>query len=205
LEIPEIQPVNQLHLRVQTKEGEFRDLFATVHKLDRPFTDFEGYRSVRKEIAKHPILTDMAMATKQIPNPYQTKIEGARKIKIATGNNLTYKTHQFRVKAGESIELTLSNPDVVPHNWALIQPGTLEKVGGICNRLISDPDAVVRHYIPETSDVLAYTNVVLPKENFTIHFLAPKQPGRYPYLCTFPGHWPVMNGMMIVDPAKTAE
>jgi len=205
LEIPDLQPVNQLHLRVQTKEGEFRDLFATVHKLDRPFTDFEGYREVKREIAKHPILIDLAMATKQIPNPHQTKIKGARKIRIETGSNLTFKTHQFRVKAGEPIVLTLVNPDVVPHNWALIRPGSLEKVGGMCNRLISDPDAAVRHYIPETSDVLAYTDVVFPKENFTIYFNAPKQPGSYPYLCTFPGHWPVMNGTMIVDSAATAE
>ena len=28
---------------------------------------------------------------------------------------------------------------------------------------------------------------------------APSAPGRYPYLCTFPGHWVIMNGVMIVE------
>jgi azurin len=46
---------------------------------------------------------------------------------------------------------------------------------------------------------LAYTDVVLPRDEFTIYFQAPQQPGRYPYLCTFPGHWLVMNGEMIVE------
>ena len=27
----------------------------------------------------------------------------------------------------------------------------------------------------------------------------PAAKGRYPYLCTFPGHWMVMNGAMIVE------
>ena len=52
LEIPELQPVNQLHLRMHVNEddhvtcspaGAGHDLFVTVHKLDRPFEDFPGY------------------------------------------------------------------------------------------------------------------------------------------------------------------
>jgi azurin len=31
-----------------------------------------------------------------------------------------------------------------------------------------------------------------------MRFEAPEKPGRYPYLCTFPGHWVVMKGVMIV-------
>ncbi|MCB9873821.1 MAG: heme-binding domain-containing protein [Planctomycetaceae bacterium] len=199
LEIPEMQPVNQLHLRVASNAGQRHDLFATVHKLARPFTDYEGYKPTNKQIAEHPIVADLAMALRSIPNPHQNKIRDARVIKIETGSNLSYTTRSFRVRAGEAIELTLLNPDVVPHNWALIKPGTLQRVGSLANRLISDPEAVVRQYIPDSSDVLAYTDVVLPRDEFTIYFRAPEQPGRYPYLCTFPGHWLVMNGEMIVE------
>jgi putative heme-binding domain-containing protein len=31
-----------------------------------------------------------------------------------------------------------------------------------------------------------------------LRFRAPGEPGIYPYVCTFPGHWVVMNGEMIV-------
>ena len=53
--------------------------------------------------------------------------------------------------------------------------------------------------IPRSDDVLYYTDIVAPHESFTIHFRAPLQKGRYPYLCSFPGHWMVMNGQMIVE------
>ena len=38
-----------------------------------------------------------------------------------------------------------------------------------------------------------------PLDAFNISFLAPKEKGKYPFLCSFPGHWMVMNGVMIVE------
>jgi azurin len=200
LHLPDLQPVNQLHLRLQTAAGEFCDLFATVHKLDAPFTGLPNYRPTRKPIQPHPLLADLALVTRSVPNPFRTRNKEARPITIATGSNLSFAKRTLRAKAGEPLALTLANPDVVPHNWALVKPGALERVGDLANRLISDPDAAARQYIPESSDVLAYTDVVLPSDEFTIYFRAPEQPGRYPYLCTFPGHWKVMNGELIVEP-----
>lgn len=199
LELPDLQPVNQLHLRLRVGSDESHDLFATVHQLDEPFADFEGYRPRIKTIAAHPILSDMAMQNHRVPNPWAKKIHGARQVEIATAANLTYATRALRVRRGEAIELTLRNPDVVPHNWALIRPGTLATVGDLANRMIADPEAVARHYIPQCDDVLVYTDVVPPGEAFSVSFHAPEQPGRYPFLCTFPGHWMVMNGMLIVE------
>jgi putative heme-binding domain-containing protein len=201
LEMPDLQPVNQLHLRLQSREGESHDLFATVHKLrEESFTDAPGLMNLAdKTINRHPIHADLAMATRSIPNPNEKRRKGGRQITIETASNLSFATRSFTVKPGELIEFKLLNPDVVPHNWALLKPGTLERVGKLANLLISDPDAAVRHYIPKTDDVLFYTNVVLPKDESIIYFKAPRQPGRYPYLCTFPGHWLVMNGEMIVQ------
>ena len=33
----------------------------------------------------------------------------------------------------------------------------------------------------------------------TLEFTAPTTPGDYPYLCTFPGHWRMMNGVLKVE------
>ena len=101
--------------------------------------------------------------------------------------------------AGETIRLTFVNPDVVPHNWALLKPGSLQRVGELANQLVADPEVASRHYIPTSPDVLSYTDIVPAGERVTIYFRAPLQRGRYPYLCTFPGHWMVMNGQMIVE------
>jgi azurin len=201
LEMPDLQPVNQLHLLIKTAEGKSQELFATVHKLrEEPFTGVPGLMNLAgKTISPHPIHADLAMATRSVPNPHAKRRKGGRQITIETASNLSFATRSFTVKPGEFIEFKLLNPDVVPHNWALLKPGTLERVGKLANKLISDPEAAIRHYIPKTDDVLAYTNVVLPKDESIIYFNAPKEPGRYPYLCTFPGHWLVMNGEMIVE------
>ncbi|TVP98225.1 MAG: heme-binding domain-containing protein [Planctomycetaceae bacterium] len=199
IELPELQPVNQLHLYLQVGPTQPAELFVTVNRLGEPFTDFPGYVAVRKETRPHPILADFQLATRSIPNPWRKPIEGAREVRIECTSNLTFGTTSFRAKPGETLRLSLVNPDVVPHNWALLTPGSLEKVGDLTNRYIADPEAPLRHYVPDTPEVLAYTDLVNPRQEFSIYFRAPETAGRYPYLCTFPGHWSVMNGELIVE------
>jgi azurin len=88
----------------------------------------------------------------------------------------------------------------VPHNWVLCAPGTLQAVGELANKLVADPEAFARQYVPQSGDIVAYTDLVEPGGRATITFKIPDAPGRYPYLCTFPGHWMVMNGVLVVNP-----
>jgi azurin len=184
---------------LQVDDGLPHDLFVTVNRLDKPFTSLPNYRPVEKTIAAHPMLVDLASATKAIPNPWQKPLANARAVKIEAGKNLTYATRSINVRAGEPLKFTFANPDVVPHNWVLINPGSLERVGGLVNKIVSDPEAVARNYIPKSEDILFYCDVVSPHEEFSIYFSAPAKPGRYPFLCSFPGHWMVMNGQMTVE------
>ncbi len=198
-EIPSLQPVNQLHLHLKVDSGDPIDAILTVHKLGTPFTNFRGYRPIVKTIAAHPISVDLATARASASNPWRRKLAGAREVKIVAGRNLSYETRSFTVAPGEAIQLTLDNPDAVPHNWALVKPGTLAKVGDLANKFIADPEALARQYVPKSEDVIVYTDITYPQNMFTIYFHAPLKPGSYPYLCTFPGHWMVMNGVMIVE------
>ncbi|MCA9083330.1 MAG: hypothetical protein KDA81_04700 [Planctomycetaceae bacterium] len=198
-EIPDLQPVNTLHLQLHPENGSAIDLFMTVHQLDKPYTDFPDYRPEQKIVAPHPIEADIALATIQIPNPWRRRIQNARRVKIETGKNLTYQTTEFRAVPGEPIELQLVNPDVVPHNFVLAEQGKLSAVGEAANKLVGDPEAFARHYVPQTDDVILYMDIVPPGSDSTVYFRAPKKAGQYPYLCTFPGHWMVMNGTLIVE------
>jgi putative heme-binding domain-containing protein len=199
LEIPALQPVNQLHLHLDVAAGTTCDLIVTVHQLDGPYVDYPGYSPLAKTIAAHPILTDLAIMTKRVRNPWRARLPGAQAISLSAGANLTFSKRSFTVKAGAPIRLTFNNPDVVPHNWVLIKPGQLERIGDLTNKLIADPEALARQYVPADPAVLCYSDIVAPHERFTIFFRAPSEKGRYPYLCTFPGHWMVMNGEMIVE------
>jgi putative heme-binding domain-containing protein len=199
LEIPDLQPVNQVHLRMRVDGGRALDLFLTIHGLDKPYTDLPNYQPVEKIIAAHPIFADLRVTAKAPPNPWRNALKNARAINIQSDKNLTFVQRSLTVKAGEAIKFTFVNPDTVPHNWVLVKPGSLAVVGDLANRLIADPQAVEKQYVPKTSDVLLYTNIVQPSKNATIYFNAPLEKGRYPYLCTFPGHWMVMNGEMMVE------
>jgi putative heme-binding domain-containing protein len=208
LQIPDIQPVNQLHLRLYVNEDENyscspvasgHDLFFTIHQLEKPFVDFEGYRPMSKYIAAHPLLSDMLLNATRRPNPWRETIAKARRITVEAGRNLTYTTPRIEAAAGEPLALQMKNPDVVPHNWVLVDRGTLNAVGELANALIAAPEAMAMHYVPESEHVIVYTDVVAPGEEQTIFFHAPTEPGKYPFLCTFPGHWMVMNGVLIVE------
>ena len=199
VELPDLQPVSQLHLDLQVDAGQPQELFITAHRLDKPFTSFPDYQKSDKIIAAHPLSVDLASLGKRIPNPWGEKRPVTTKLELSAGKNLTFSTRTLRAKAGEAVKLTFSNPDVVPHNWVLIKPGSLSKVGDLANKLVADPEAVLRHYVPKLPDVLAYTDIVSPQDQFSIFFQAPREKGRYPFLCTFPGHWMVMNGELLVE------
>ena len=65
--------------------------------------------------------------------------------------------------------------------------------------MIADPRGFSKHYVPEVPEVLVYTDMVDPGREFTIYCNAPAEPGNYPYICTFPGHWMVMKGVLVVE------
>lgn len=195
LEMPEIQPVDQIHLLVATAPGVEHDLFLTANRLDAPFP---GARGRTLPLAPHPRVADTARALNTRPNPFAAAIEGdAHDVEIGVGPGLSYLPRQVTVRAGETVRLTFVNPDTVPHNLALVKPGAVPRVGAAVNALVSDPEAAARQYIPAGEDVLVWTDITPPGGRMTISFRAPP-PGRYPFLCTFPGHWMAMQGEMVV-------
>lgn len=112
---------------------------------------------------------------------------------------MKYDIDTFKVAAGEKIVLELDNLDGMQHNLLISQPGTLQKVGEAADAMLRDPKAAEKHYVPEIPEVLFATEMVDPGEVFSLKFTAPEVPGYYPFVCTFPGHWRMMNGIMVVE------
>ena len=113
---------------------------------------------------------------------------------------MKFKQTELTVKAGAKVALTFVNPDIMQHNFLLLKPGTKEKVGALADALLSNPDAMKMQYIPESDDILAHTKLVNPAGTEVLKFTAPAEPGDYPYICTFPGHWRLMFGTLKVTP-----
>ena len=195
LEIPQLRPADMIHLRVGVSAERAHDVFLTAYALAPVFTDFPGYQKIAKTV--YAPVKSVAAATSK-PNPW-SKGEPGREIVVEAALGLQYVQKQLTAKAGESLTVTFKNPDVVPHNWLLAKPGSLQKLGDQVNLMITDPQGLAKHYVPDSEDVLVYTDMTQPKGQFSIHFIAPKEKGDYPYLCTFPGHWMVMNGVLKVE------
>ena len=105
---------------------------------------------------------------------------------------------EFTVPAGSQVKLVFSNTDQMLHNVLISKPGTLEKVGGLADLMLTDPRAFEKNYVPESDDILFFSKLVQPGEQIVMRFQAPESTGDYPYICTFPAHWRIMNGIMKV-------
>lgn len=114
-----------------------------------------------------------------------------------------YDIKEFTVKPGQKVKLTLINPaDSVtrqPHNVLIVKPGKKDVVGMAANNGMADPTFLTtKQAIPESPEILHHSKLVQAGEQDTIEFTAPTEAGDYPYLCTYPGHWAIMNGVMKV-------
>jgi uncharacterized cupredoxin-like copper-binding protein len=113
---------------------------------------------------------------------------------------LLFTVERFKVKAGKPVKLIFKNPDATQHNLVILdRGGSVEKVGMAGNEMAKSPDGVKRHFVPDDKSILHHTKLIDPGSVETLRFIAPKRPGEYPYVCTFPGHWLLMKGVMIVE------
>ncbi len=114
------------------------------------------------------------------------------------GGMMKYEQAEVTIKAGTPVELTFSNPDVLQHNLLILKPGTKDKVGALADAMISDPEGMKKGYVPASPDVLHATKLIPMGGSETLKFTI-DTPGEYPILCTFPGHWRLMNAVLKVE------
>ena len=87
----------------------------------------------------------------------------------------------------------------MPHNLVIVSPGALQKVGEASFKMLNNPKASELNYAPKMSEVRWVIPVIDPDQEEVIYFRAPKKKGDYPYMCTFPGHWQAMQGILRVE------
>lgn len=100
--------------------------------------------------------------------------------------------------AGQIVEIVLNNKDQMSHNLVVLQPGSLDDFGGMVDGLLKNPEAEKMGYVPNSRYVLGATAMLEPGVSGSVVFKLPDTPGVYPYVCTFPGHWRLMQGIIIV-------
>ena len=125
----------------------------------------------------------------------------AKKVTVTGNDTMQFDLKTFEVKAGEKVELTFKNIGKIPkiamgHNLVVLKKGVSaiafgqKAMGAGANATNALPDSV-------KGDTIAATKLLGPAESETITFTAPEA-GDYEYVCTFPGHFAMMRGVMKV-------
>jgi plastocyanin len=114
---------------------------------------------------------------------------------------LQFDRSELRVKAGQRVRIVFTNTDHMAHNLVLIMAAALARIGQLADQMAASAQGRQQNYVPDTPDVLASTPVLEPGARFELTFTAPAMPGEYTYVCTIPGHWRVMRGTLVVEPA----
>ncbi len=130
-------------------------------------------------------------------NQANAALGDALRVRAAPG--LQFVPKILRVKAGANVRLIFENPDLMVHNFVLVAAGAGEDVGALADLMAANPQGMSKGYIPVSPKILHATPLVHPKSHAELLFKAPSVPGRYPYLCTFPGHWKLMRGELVVE------
>ena len=123
--------------------------------------------------------------------------DGAQEVTIGATDQMTFTVKTFEVKAGTKVRLTLDHRGKLPknqmgHNVVILKQGIEMPEFAIAAG--SAPD-----YFPadRADQTIAHTELIGGGESVTIEFIAP-EPGTYAYVCTYPGHFAIMNGTMVV-------
>ena len=130
---------------------------------------------------------------------------GVQVIRMQTvPEEMAYDLRWFVVEAGKPVQIVLSNPDAMPHNIVVGQPGSIKEIGMAATTMTPSPDPKAKPYVPAIPSVLQASRLLNWGETDRLSFSAPKDPGEYIYVCTFPGHWVRMYGVMLVVPSLEA-
>ena len=119
-------------------------------------------------------------------------------VELGAGDDMKYDANEIRVEQGKKVTVNLKHSGKLPaaqmgHNFVLLRKGV-----DLTQFALKAMNSAETGYIPEGDDVIAHTKIIGGGESTSITFEAP-EPGTYEFLCTFPGHFGVMQGKFVVS------
>lgn len=118
----------------------------------------------------------------------------------AEKNAMAYSVDEISAPAGATVRLVMDNVETTSramvHNVVILQTAAaIDRVGAAA--------AGADNNIPDDDAILAYTPLTGPGERTAVVFTMPP-PGRYPFICTFPGHYQFMQGALVSTPPEAS-
>ncbi|TAL09876.1 MAG: hypothetical protein EPO00_05255 [Chloroflexota bacterium] len=110
----------------------------------------------------------------------------------------TFEPASLTAAAGSTITVQFTNAtdpaDEVGHNWVLVKPG--QEASVVASALAAGDG---RDWLDEGDPgIIAATRLIEGNQHDDVTFDAPP-PGTYTFLCTFPEHYPTMQGSLTIN------
>ena len=131
----------------------------------------------------------------------QKAVAGPRTIELKASDAMKYDVTTIQAKPGEQLRVRLSAAGTIPkivmsHNFVLLKKGSSAQTFAEKSATANTTGYIAPELKPQ---ILASTSLIGNGEKAEVTFKAPTVPGRYDYLCTFPGHFLAgMKGVLIV-------
>ncbi len=120
----------------------------------------------------------------------------AAALEVTANDQMQYSTKTLEVPAGSEAVIVLKNigtlaKETMGHNLTVLKPGT--DVAGYATKAMAAKET---EYQPasEQASLVAHTRLLGPGESDTLRITLAA--GEYPFVCTFPGHFAVMQGVL---------
>ena len=144
--------------------------------------------------------SDMKIGT-QVEAPVETTSDSNEAVVNIEGNDqMKFNKDLIRVKSGQKVKLTLKHVgkmdiNVMGHNWVLLTQDADMAAIGQAAATATESDHIPADFLDK---IIVHTKMLGGGESDTIEFEAPA-PGTYMFMCTFPGHYALMQGKFIVE------
>lgn len=117
----------------------------------------------------------------------------SQNIELTVSDRMSFSKDLIEVPRNVFINLIFKNVGNSPyssHNFVLVKPGTAQEI-------VYKSWQVPTTYLVDSPNIIVHTRFIKPGETDRIGFTI-NTPGDYDYLCTYPGHYPMMRGILRV-------
>ena len=123
------------------------------------------------------------------------------KVEVTANDQMRYSTKKIEGKVGVPMEITIKHIGKIPkasmsHNMVILKPGSVPAMVSMKCTQAKDNNYIATDAESKAA-IVAYSPQLGPGESHVIKF-TPKEAGDYPYLCSFPGHFSEMQGVIVV-------
>jgi azurin len=155
-----------------------------------------GYPVGQPDSAKSQVASDSI--ERSVPGAELQKFTDT--IQLQANENMRFDKELLKVHTGKKITLIFENTSVpanasMSHNVVILKPGI-----DLADFADAARNAQNEQYVPSSviSLIIAHTKLVAGGQSDQVEFTI-SQPGVYPFICSFPGHWGTMQGKIVAE------